>query len=57
MVKGEFIFTTKGDHNGDSGSIDNLIKGKDIIGKGIFRVPLLGWLKIWVSELIGNNLH
>jgi len=54
MINNELIFTTKGDHNGDSGSIDNLIRSSNIIGKGIFRVPLLGWFKIWVSGLIGR---
>jgi len=42
-------FITKGDHN--SGS-DSPINEKQIIGKAVFRVPLLGWIKIGFVKLI-----
>ncbi len=52
----KYIFMTKGDHN--IRSIDNhmldevLIKEDQIIGKAVFRVPLLGYVKIGFVKLI-----
>ncbi|MBU1204016.1 MAG: signal peptidase I [Nanoarchaeota archaeon] len=49
---GEIMYQTKGDNNLDSypglGELD--IKGDKIIGKSLFKVPFVGWIKIWVSE-------
>jgi signal peptidase I len=41
-----FVYTTKGDHNVDSGDIDENIQDEAVIGKAIFRIPFLGWVKI-----------
>ncbi len=44
-----YTFTTKGDHN--SGA-DLAVNEKQVIGKAIIRVPLLGWIKIGFVKLI-----
>ena len=44
-----YVFKTKGDHN--SGA-DAPVEEKQIIGKAILRVPLLGWIKIGFVKLI-----
>ena len=48
----EYIFTTKGDNN--PGPDPAAISPGRILGKAVFRIPLLGWVKIWFSELIGG---
>lgn len=49
-------FQTKGDNNKDSiktSRLDETNLGEDvIIGKAVFRVPLLGYIKIWFVELL-----
>ena len=59
---GEKIYETKGDHNQDQLTTSNNsyktdetnITEDQIIGKVIFRVPLLGWFKIWITELFNG---
>ena len=59
QVNGETIIQTKGDHNREQLDKNNNIYRTDekniaqdqIIGKVIFRVPYLGWLKIWMMEI------
>lgn len=54
------IMQTKGDHNeGQLVSSNNAyntdetsIKSDQLIGKAIFKVPYLGWVKIWFVELM-----
>lgn len=46
---GIYYFQTKGDHNKDSitGPLgETKINGKRILGKGLLRIPYLGWIKI-----------
>ncbi len=52
------LIQTKGDHNerqlliSDPGFTDETtIKQEQIIGKAIFKIPLLGYVKIWATEL------
>jgi len=53
------IIGTKGDHNqaqltssnNDYNTDETSITEEQIIGKVIFKIPLLGWFKIWVMEL------
>src|SRR3989344_910977 len=52
------IIGTKGDHNqaqltpnnNDYNTDETQITESQIIGKVIFKIPLLGWFKIWVME-------
>ena len=61
-IEGELVMETKGDHNADQLTktnnglrTDETSIGEDqIIGKVVFRVPYLGWVKIWFTELIGG---
>tara|TARA_Y100000310_G_scaffold306565_1_gene347820 strand:- start:765 stop:1445 length:681 start_codon:yes stop_codon:yes gene_type:complete len=54
------IIQTKGDHNQDqltsSNNIYNTdetnIKENQLIGKAIVKIPYLGWVKIWFTDLI-----
>ena len=43
--------TTKGDHNKGLLSIEKNIKKEDIIGKAVFRIPLIGWIKLIFFEM------
>jgi len=46
------LFTTKGDHNPDSGFIDRNIAENQVIGRAYLRIPYLGYVKIWFVELL-----
>lgn len=54
------IIQTKGDHNKEQLTSSNNfyntdetnIKEEQIIGKAIFKIPYLGWIKIWFTDLI-----
>ena len=58
----EIIIETKGDHNSEQLTQSNNrlktdetnIKEDQIIGKVIFRIPYLGWVKIWFSILLNT---
>ena len=53
------ILQTKGDHNEDQLTSKNNvyktdetnIKDNQLIGKVIFKIPYLGWFKIWITDL------
>jgi len=49
-VNGEKIYSTKGDHNLDQLAIEKQITQSQIIGKAIFKVPKLGWVKLGVVK-------
>jgi len=51
-VNGEKVFKTKGDHNQDSYYFEASISQDEIIGKAVFRIPLLGYVKIWAVDLV-----
>ncbi len=44
-------FWTKGDHNCDVGPFEQQIPENLVIGKAVWRVPLLGWVKIIAVDL------
>lgn len=48
---GRTLFWTKGDHNCDVGSFEDHIPEERVIGKAVWRVPLLGWVKIVAVDL------
>jgi signal peptidase I len=41
-----YVYTTKGDHNGDIHPFEKNIPQTDIVGTAVLRVPFLGWIKI-----------
>ena len=52
----EYYFQTKGDHNLESISSTSLnetkISSDQLIGKAVFRIPYLGWIKIGFVKLL-----
>jgi len=55
------IIETKGDHNeaqitlpNDYNTDETHIASSQIIGKAVFKIPYLGYIKIWASELTGK---
>ncbi len=55
-VNGQKIYETKGDNNCDQITFEGLdetnIRQEQIIGKGIIKIPWLGWVKISFVEMI-----
>ncbi|MFH1683084.1 MAG: signal peptidase I [Candidatus Woesearchaeota archaeon] len=53
---GRYYFQTKGDHNQDSINGqwgETKITEERILGKGVLRIPYLGWIKIVFVEAVG----
>jgi len=50
---GKYFFHTKGDHNLGSLPEELSISQERVIGRAAFRIPTLGWVKIWFSQLFG----
>jgi signal peptidase I len=56
------IIQTKGDHNAEQLTQTNNIYKTDetnitpeqVIGKAVFKIPYLGWPKIWATEMINS---
>jgi len=49
-------FGTKGDNNAGSRSDELNIKNERVLGKAIFKIPYIGWLKIWFMNLLGYEI-
>jgi len=51
-----YHFQTKGDHNPDSygALMEKDITEERILGRAIFKVPKIGWVKIWFSQVFGG---
>jgi signal peptidase I len=50
---GKAYFQTKGDHNPQSmQGLEMRIPESQVIGKALFRIPLLGYIKIWFVDLL-----
>jgi len=47
-------YRTKGDHNSDSSGFEQKINKDRVFGKAIVKVPILGWVKIWMTLLINS---
>jgi len=45
-------FKTKGDNNCGSADFEQSISEDELIGRALFRIPLLGWIKIGFVELL-----
>jgi len=45
---------TKGDNNSQQITFEKYITSDEIIGKAIFKVPLLGWVKVIFMEVLGQ---
>lgn len=51
---GKYYLQTKGDNNGSSRSDELKISTDSLLGKAVFRVPWLGWIKIIVFQGINK---
>jgi signal peptidase I len=49
---GKTHYTTKGDHNPTTLSFEKEISEDRLIGKAVFRIPWLGYIKIWFVEFL-----
>ncbi|MBD3361397.1 signal peptidase I [Candidatus Woesearchaeota archaeon] len=49
---GDIMYKTKGDNNCGSADFEQTISEEQLIGKSLFKVPLLGWIKIGFVELL-----
>lgn len=49
---GMMNFETKGDNN--AAQDPEIVNEDKVLGKAVIRVPLLGWIKIWFTQLIGG---
>lgn len=47
-----WYFKTKGDHNEGTLSFEESIHEDRVIGRATFRIPLLGYIKIWFVKLL-----
>ena len=52
LVNGEIIFQTKGDHNGGQAAYELNVPGDTVMGKSVARIPWLGYVKIWFTNII-----
>jgi signal peptidase I len=52
-AQGAWVYETKGDHNPGKGPDDVNITEDRLIGKAVFRIPYLGWIKIVFFRIIG----
>lgn len=43
-------YSTKGDHNPSQASFETNIRQENILGKSLFKIPLLGWVKLIFFE-------
>lgn len=51
-IDGETFYETKGDHNDGQHTYEKLISKKQVLGKSVFRIPYIGWIKLVFVELI-----
>lgn len=47
-----YYFTTKGDHNANSYPFETNVPEDNILGKAVFRIPWLGYIKIGFVKLL-----
>jgi len=52
IVVEDNVYTTKGDNVKIIQKFEKNIKGEQIFGRAIFKIPYLGWIKVWFNDLI-----
>ncbi len=50
--EGKYYFTTKGDHNEGIIYFESKIEEERLIGKAVFKIPFLGYIKIWFVDFL-----
>ncbi len=53
-INGKVYYETKGDNNSGQLSIEKSIPENAVIGKAVFRIPFLGWVKLAFVKLFQN---
>jgi signal peptidase I len=48
------ILSTKGDQNGGQLNHEQEIDKERVLGKAFFRIPYLGYIKVWASQLVSK---
>ena len=56
-INDSIVFETKGDHNANQNPDEYFINSKRIHGKAVFRIPYLGYPKIWLFEIYQKFLR
>ncbi len=51
-IDGETFYETKGDHNDGQHSYEKLISKKQVLGKASFRLPYVGWIKLFFVGIL-----
>jgi len=54
-VQGEIFYETKGDHNDGQHSYEKLISKKQVLGKASFRIPYIGWVKLFFVGIFNGR--
>jgi signal peptidase I len=50
-INGQKFYSTKGDNNSDQLVVEKNIPESSIIGKAVFKIPRLGWIKLFFVKL------
>lgn len=53
-INGEQVYSTKGDNNAAQLDIEKSIPKDAIVGKAVFKIPKLGWIKLFFVELANS---
>lgn len=55
QINGEYYFTTKGDHNPSvsQGNFEKNITEDQVLAVAQLKIPYIGYLKVWLSRLLG----
>lgn len=53
----ESYFETKGDNNAGVSSMDQDIHEDSVLGKAVFRIPVLGYVKIWFTRFVVCSIN
>ena len=55
-INDDGTFQTKGDANNAQLRFETRIEAKQILGKEIAIIPIVGWIKIGITEYVGPNI-
>ncbi len=51
VLNDDETYIIKGDNNNDSDLA--AVKDEQVLGKALYRIPKIGWIKIWFTEILG----
>ncbi len=53
-INGIIIYSTKGDNNDEQLTVEKNITEDALVGKAVFRIPKLGWIKLAFVEIVNK---